>query len=713
MHDMQWQPHQLALSDGPTPNWHGTEEPWPPTDMHEEEQMDNSTHTCAAEQKGASLDQLTLATSPLPSAVHEQPGVNADHANKVLTEISTMEVNIPTACTVQDTNVAVDGETEAYGQPPQSTVDAPRDAGEDENRFDDDATRYELRPQSSKAGFTSTWMDKDETGDYDPSEERRRPKARRTRLKLREPDSIDSIFDTADEDAVNAEAALSEYPKQVVKLKFSSEAGKTAFEKHVNSLPAKAWHELDAFSTGYRLRTKNPAAVPTHGIAQHLDRPLDAPDVPADLTGHPVARGCWECLGLGIRCPLLDDERAWPCSTCLADDHDCDLVTPPIRKRACERCKRKRTPCSFAKAFHHSGPCEDCANDSYRCVAGPLKENIRPRIRYDRDYTKDPPPSKTAAKPTKTFWTCMQCREAARPCSFSDGGPGEECASCEQADSICIPEQVTTPPPQRASSRSARAPKKRLASEPAEQEVPTKRAKGPLHSARTKPIKQQTPTKPAKGSLHSAGTTKTITTKFCHPIVFNYEDADGTKPCHFCEHYSFAILGLEPKVVEVIDWEDGHGLTEVGGGHMEGGVASTRMCTTCTMGKMPMVMCPKHVMRPIPGVSPDTMDMDGALMALFSGEERKADRWCSICPSLAAYECETENPIDQCDGCGLSLCEQCMLNLTGVYDGDLQSMLLELEDEPSVEKPLGLRADFELLKQDGLLMRHVLWSTQQ
>ena len=54
-----------------------------------------------------------------------------------------------------------------------------------------------------------------------------------------------------------------------------------------------------------------------------------------------------------------------------------------------------------------------------------------------------------------------------------------------------------------------------------------------------------------------------------------------------------------------------------------------------------------------------------------------------------------------------------MMLLAVGYDDDLQRMLREIKDEPSKERMLGLRADYELLKEDGLLMRYVLSSSQQ
>ncbi|KAI6864289.1 hypothetical protein KC338_g2231 [Hortaea werneckii] len=212
----------------------------------------------------------------------------------------------------------------------------------------------------------------------------------------------------------------------------------------------------------------------------------------------------------------------------------------------------------------------------------------------------------------------------------------------------------------------------------------------------------------------SSGATKTIVSRFSHPIQFNAEDATGSMSCSFCEHTSFQIIGLESKEYDVIDWRDGRGYDEVGGGHREDGVEPTRVCTACTMRRLLIIMCESHKMRLITGLNPETMDVEGAMSSLFSGALRQQDRWCSLCPSLASYECEAASSVDllghECQGCGLSLCETCMLNLADNHKGDLQQMLSVLKDEPSDERPLGLRADWSLLKQDGLLMRYVLWA---
>lgn len=94
----------------------------------------------------------------------------------------------------------------------------------------------------------------------------------------------------------------------------------------------------------------------------------------------------------------------------------------------------------------------------------------------------------------------------------------------------------------------------------------------------------------------------------------------------------------------------------------------------------------------------------------MSGTTKASTKWCSVCPSLARYQCTTSS--DGCK-CGLLLCEHDMVLLAGVYDGSLQAMLSLIKDEPSKERMFGLRADYEFLKQDGLLMKYVLWDSSQ
>ncbi|KAI6829490.1 hypothetical protein KC340_g9720 [Hortaea werneckii] len=306
----------------------------------------------------------------------------------------------------------------------------------------------------------------------------------------------------------------------------------------------------------------------------------------------------------------------------------------------------------------HSGPCEDCASEGCDCEAAPRKENIIQRIRTE-----------------------------GKACSLASGVAGKDCLERKKPGNTIKPHTAPA------------ARKRKAGTKPAED---------------NSVVKQQKNSATADIRHKSRGATKKIVSRFSHPIHFNAEDASGSSSCSFCEHTSFQIIGLEAKEYDIIEWQDGRGYDEIGGGHREDGVEPTRVCTACTMRRLLIVMCEKHHMCLISGLSPETMDVEGAINSLFSGALRQQDRWCSVCPSLASYECKTASSVDllghECQGCGLSLCETCMLSLTDKHKGDLHQMLNVLKDEASDERPLGLRADWSLLKQDGLLMRYVLWA---
>ena len=548
--------------------------------------------------------------------------------------------------------------------------------------------KYQLRPQMREVrpGFTSTWIDEDKTGDYDPSEEFRKRRLLRNRMKLRAQWYTRFTTENSDDDGADDDSTPKVIPKLIITLSFQSEAGKSKFERLATFLPAKAEPIPSEPSTGYRLR-KNPAVTCLYDSEWNSQKSHFALDLPSDLTGHPIARGCWECLGIGIECPLLKDERSWPCSTCLDDDHDCDLVTPPIRKRACERCKRRRIVCSYNITPNHGEACQQCMDEGYRCVAGPAKDAIRTRIRYDRDWVKDPLPKEKPPKPRKKV-ARVDHRKAHRPSSFSATGSIKQASAADISGESC----------------SVGAHGQQYQSSILPRETTKKRKSGNnsglvLPSIFARIVKQ------------SGGTSKMTSTKFCHPISFNYEDkTNGKLPCHFCAEIGYAMFGLGAKEVEVVDWEDGRGMEEVSGGHKGEGIENTRICASCSLSRLRIIMCLTHELQPIPGVQKDALDMNAAFTELMSGTAGMSRRWCVVCPSLALYECCT--PSDGSKGCGLMLCEQCKVTLTGLYDGDLQKMLPELEDEATDQRMLGLRADYKLLKQDGLLMRYVLWDSQ-
>lgn len=586
------------------------------------------------------------------------------------------------------TNMELDN---LWSVPTTPQEDPPQCDGDNNVEPDDssDIPKYQLRPQTRelKAGFTTTWIDQDQTGDYDPSEELRNARLHRNRVKLRAQQHVRSRRDSFYEDEANDEAQPKVVPMLMVKLNFQSEAGKTKFQELVRSLPAED-KPNHVQTNGYQLRKRNRGVALTYNDNYDTKKSRFASDLPEDPTGHPFARGCWECVALGHECPLLGDETAWPCSTCVADDNDCDLITAPTRKRACERCKRRRIGCSYSYTLNHGVACQQCMDDGHNCIAGPANDAIRTRIRYDRDWVNNPLSIKNPPRVKKRVG-CAECREAGNPCSFlATGNKSQPCGSCKTTGDPCILEYLI--PRERRKIQRAERGEKRKADETSSLSPP--------------------PSERAKATKNCEGIHKTIETKLCHPIVFNC-DEKREEPCHFCEGPGYGILGMGPKKVEVIEWTDGRGLDEISGGHKGDGIENTRMCTFCTMNRMSIIMCSEHEMRPIGSLQHDATDINDALSEPLTGTTKTSRQWCAICPDPALYQCRTPCDVDF-NGCGLMLCEYCMVILTGVHDGDLQKMLPELKDEVTDEKMLGLRADYGLLKQDGLLMRYLLWSNQ-
>lgn len=516
-----------------------------------------------------------------------------------------------------------------------------------EDYVGDGQTKYELRPAARelKHTFSRTWIDDDKTGLYDPVAEQRklrqRPKRKNYPLKAFTPWDMN---ESDEECEPRKERAPKEGPSLGVTLSFKSEAGRAAYENHVRSLPADLEPSEELYCER-RLRRRDSGVDFSHSLRGRTSRKKSLPDgLPEDLTGHPVARGCWQCLTIGIRCPLLDDERAWPCSTCLDDDDQCELITPPTHKRACEHCKSRRFGCSYTHSLDHDEPCEECSRNGWRCVAGPAKESIRERISYDRDWENDPWQAPKAPK-VKKLPSCRRCRERNQPCSFSAGDKSDVCTACDMASVACLPEMETS----QSSRKRKKAPTNSTNANNGDKEekswgpdvfgstTENQRAIviesgssdddsdfqiAPMHARVTRPMtlkngidssddefeakrppkrsKTNTKTKISAKGKKDEGTMQTICTKFAHPIQFNFE---GSEPCHFCSDIRFAMFGLGAKEVEVVVWNDGRGLEEISGGHRGEGIESTRMCVACTTQRLSVVMCVKHELRELEGES--------------------------------------------------------------------------------------------------------------
>lgn len=569
----------------------------------------------------------------------------------------------------------------------------------------EEAQKYLLRPQTRQVagGFTTTWIDQDQTGDYDPSEEQRQERLRRQRARLRGKDCASSFRRCLDDTEGKDEAGPKESLQWMITCRFPGEAGRAKFAHVVANLPA-IHPACDKSLTGRDLRKRKRVFEFAYNDAGDYKKVCAELNLPSDPTGHPFARGCLGCLTLGHECSLLHDEASWPCEECWRERHDCILVTPPVRKRACERCKGKRSACSYSYTLNHGDACQQCRNAGYCCVAGPAKDTIRTRLRYPEEEGAKPVPVKKTTLKVRNYLPCVECTESGRRCNFQDAGNiGQACQGCKENGEPCTIESLA--PQQRNQARASDPPNEAQALG-----VPEVKEGSACADETPSPQQEARSESTSDISKYIQGARKTIETRFCHPIAFNHQDdAAGTQPCHFCTEPSYAIFGLERRRVTVVEGQDGSGMQEVSGGHKGDGVENTRMCPCCTLSRLSIIMCSEHEFRRLSGGASSRAagGKSTAWMELLSGGVQADRQWCSVCPSPAAYSCCKHGESGQ-QGCGLKLCGRCRVALACAFDGDLQKMLGGLKDESTEEKMLGLRADWDLLKQDGLLMRFLL-----
>jgi hypothetical protein len=186
--------------------------------------------------------------------------------------------------------------------------------------------KRQLRPTRGTA--PCTWIDADTTGDFDPLEEARKARPRRKKAKLSHRGKNDSTDeDHTHEPAIESEPELP--PPPPLCIRFNSSAGKLAFGELCAKVEREVKSSHDNWTSGYQLRKRK---SPSEGLfsgaltVQSTGVHVIASEQQIDLTNQPVARGCFECLGIGVRCSLLDDEHSWPCEDCLKNDYDCHLV---------------------------------------------------------------------------------------------------------------------------------------------------------------------------------------------------------------------------------------------------------------------------------------------------------------------------------------------------------------------------------------------------
>ncbi|KAI9706364.1 MAG: hypothetical protein M1836_003369 [Candelina mexicana] len=572
--------------------------------------------------------------------------------------------------------------------------------------------KYELRPgPRAYTNIMLQWLDEDQSGTYDPDGKKRLtvsppPKRKRRNsetvgsalqpLLPRKPKSSTWLFGRQEGKSLvvtlklNSEKAKSlarEIPDHWPELALDSSEGSALYEDlWLASGPSLSENGTSRFGETYRLRSK----YGSDSACQRFSRPKmpDDEDEKELTLGHPEARGCKACLELRQVCPLVSEDTTYPCYFCIEDGCECELILEPKRKRTCEGCRQRRCRCSYRDGGDHALPCEQCQKLGRKCVAGPETD----RINYNR-YPNDK--STLHDSNGRAFVACAPCRRAKKWCSLKDKSKKPPCKTCTANGIDCTFERLR---------KSVRTGGLCTAQKPAETSIATK-------------VIQKD-----RDGIARTAETRTIKTKFAHPMTFNYDPPeDGSFPCHFCDQAGYGIMGLVENRVEVIDWKDGQGYTELEGGNTGAGAEHSRMCFDCTAQRMRVFGCNAHDIQPMELMCTGGLDLGSRSHELLLKLEESTAGWCAVCPATAYYRCcapqETDmygQPADsgslEASGCGLLLCENCAWSIVFEHDGDLTSLITAIQHDEQAH-PTGFRADAGFLLPGGELLRQLFGGT--
>jgi hypothetical protein len=574
---------------------------------------------------------------------------------------------------------------------------------------------YHLRTNVER-NITGTYVDQDYSGDYDPDEEFKKKqiadaKAKERRRKGKQPKPQKEVV-----------------PKLIVRLKFRAIGTVLNLTDGQDNWP-EGWSDVDSEEERERLERREARRISAAHVKQDpIEDPAGLLD---DLTGHPVARGCKNCRRNRLNCTMVKG-GTWPCDQCVEQDFDCEPIIKPKVKGKCNHCTEnidddEENYCSFEwSALEPHDVCRQCLEKGYDdCIAEIPEDYTTPRIDLDQ----------LAYGPDRKWVSCTHCRAEKKKCSVKSKDDKGPCKLCKRSKIPCTFYDV-----QRAVSSKIEGKKKVVVEvEPAEA--------GPSHSRpgqgdrESSPLltaadfdvddEEELPQLPRSPSpeivmedVHGRkGVFTKITTSFSHPIQFNVQ---VESECNFCGMPLFGFMGYFEREVHVLRWNNGLGYTELLGGHREES-GETVICEACTLARLQMIACEDHDIQPL-AREEDLPDMETAAGLLIAAEPHSYDmhqqlqRWCSMCFSLATFQCCTVQPslgaedgdeISTLEGCGLRFCNACEVRFREEFHSNSQEMAAAFDQVPKAkgakdEEMIGqVRADVGFLSGKGLLMKNM------
>jgi hypothetical protein len=413
---------------------------------------------------------------------------------------------------------------------------------------------------------TYTYVDQDESGNFDPAHE-----AKNNALKLKQAKAAKAAKAARRSKKGKQRAPQETVTKCIVKLRFERFGNvRNATNEEYNwpedwsDTDSEAERELQEYRDFFRSNT------PGRGMQDPIQDPISELD---DLTGHPIARGCISCRENGIDCSLVGG-GTYPCQDCCDRNKDCAPIIAPAEKGRCKQCVHDEIErCSFEDEPGQA-ICDHCTFNEHICDALPPVGYRAQRIIIDEEiYTENRP-----------HIQCTNCRLEKKRCSLKEKTHKPPCKHCKKTNIGCTFWDI--PKPVKEKKSKVKGPTEGDAPEVAvpDHDYFTKEDLDDIYGEDEQILaRSPTPELEMEDYKGRKGMLTKIKTSFAHPIHFGSIEED-TSDCNFCELPVFGFTGLFEREVHVIRWYNGAGYTEVGGGHAESYKDGTNMCKDCTFG---------------------------------------------------------------------------------------------------------------------------------
>ncbi|KAL4933315.1 putative C6 finger domain protein [Aspergillus undulatus] len=127
------------------------------------------------------------------------------------------------------------------------------------------------------------------------------------------------------------------------------------------------------------------------------------------------------------------------------------------------------------------------------------------------------------------------------------------------------------------------------------------------------------------------------------------QELNPPEPCPWCDDFTYGLAGFQPETNQGV------------------------MCNSCKEQRASVNRCRGHHTAPLDGLNSESFDFKAAYDTLcpgFSTVRVDRNKWCSLCPTPALFQCATQAAAGagkEAGGpgpaCGLLLCEPCNILL--------------------------------------------------